>query len=157
MRPPAPAPNAPARPGGPGAPGTLDDILASDPDPRRNELVLVALSQLGVPYAWGGARPDVGFDCSGLVTYVYWQVLRVALPRTTFEQARVGRLLDARELRPADLVFFNTLRRDYSHVGLYLGGERFVHAPATGGVVRIEALRGEYWRDRFNGARRMVA
>lgn len=137
--------------------GSLDDLFTNDPDPRRNELVLVALSQLGIPYLWGGNRPEAGFDCSGLVRYVYWQVMRVNLPRVTWDQARAARPIDLRDLRPADLVFFNTLRREFSHVGLYLGRDRFVHAPATGGVVRVEPLSGDYWRERFNGARRIVA
>lgn len=157
VRPPPVTRRAPGSPNPQTPPlATLDEILANDPDPRRNELVLIALSQLGVPYAWGGARPEVGFDCSGLVSYVYWQAMRVALPRTAWEQARAGRTLAPNDLRPADLVFFNTLRRQYSHVGLYLGEDRFVHAPATGGAVRIESLQLGYWRERFDGARRMV-
>ena len=135
---------------------TLDDLPA-ETDVRRNELVLVALSQVGVPYAFGGIRPEMGFDCSGLVGYVYWQVLRVALPRTSYEQARVLRVISGNDLRAADLVFFNTLSREFSHVGLYIGDGRFVHAPATGSAVRIDSLRRAYWQERWNGARRAIA
>lgn len=160
----APPPALPRRPG-PVAPAgrmapfqSLDDLLlANDPDPRRSEIVLIALSQVGVPYVWGGAKPEAGFDCSGLMTYVFWQAMRVALPRTTWDQAKRLRTIEVPQLRPADLVFFNTLGREYSHVGLFIGNDRFVHAPATGHPVRVEPLALDYWRDRFNGARRVVS
>ncbi len=126
-----------------------------EPAPASGEVALFALSQLGVPYAFGGASPEVGFDCSGLVAYVFRRAGNLDLPRTTFDLARVGEPV-ASELQPGDLVFFNTLRRDYSHVGIYLGEARFIHAPATGGVVRIEDLRAEYWTRRYNGARRIA-
>jgi cell wall-associated NlpC family hydrolase len=128
---------------------------AAPPDVLSSEVALYALSQLGVPYAFGGASPQAGFDCSGLVRYVFQRTRGVDLPRTTFELARVGRNVAAPGLQPGDLVFFNTLRREFSHVGIYLGEERFIHAPATGGVVRIENLRTDYWLRRFNGARRL--
>jgi cell wall-associated NlpC family hydrolase len=120
-----------------------------------NEVALFALAQLGVPYAFGGATPDRGFDCSGLVTYVFRRVGNVELPRTTFELARMGSPVSDEGLQPGDLLFFNTLRKDFSHVGIYLGDARFIHAPATGGAVRIEDLRIDYWTRRYNGARRV--
>lgn len=150
---PSPAPRTSAPPP---AARTLDDVLDGDPDPRRNELVLVALSQIGAPYRWGGNSPMTGFDCSGLVVYVYQQVLRVVLPRTTFAQARGARSIPTEALRLADLVFYNTLGPAFSHVGLYIGNERFVHAPNANDVVRIENMRTGYWVERFNGARRVI-
>jgi cell wall-associated NlpC family hydrolase len=137
---------------------TLDDLFAADPDPRRNEVILVSMSQLGTPYLWGGAQPEAGFDCSGLVAYVFWQAVRMRTPRTTFEQARWAPQIASHELlRPADLVFYNTLGRPFSHVGIYIGNDRFIHAPATGYTVRIETMSLDYWRGRFNGARRAIA
>jgi cell wall-associated NlpC family hydrolase len=129
-----------------------DDSL----DPNRLEIVMLALGQIGVPYVWGGTSPHRGFDCSGLVAYVFRQGAQLALPRTAFEQARMGRSTDDGQLRPADLVFYNTLGREYSHVGIYIGDDRFVHAPARRGVVRVEPMRLGFWRDRFNGARRIL-
>jgi cell wall-associated NlpC family hydrolase len=145
---------------GPGAPdaATPDgspSAAVAPPDVLSSEVALYALAQLGVPYVYGGASPQPGFDCSGLVRYVFRRTRNVDLPRTTFELARVGQSVPAPALQPGDLVFFNTLRRDYSHVGIYLGEERFIHAPTTGGVVRIESLRADYWVRRFNGARRV--
>lgn len=128
----------------------------SAPSDVRSEIALLALAQLGVPYAMGGDSPQRGFDCSGLVAYVFQRASRVALPRTTYAQSRVGTSIGANELRPGDLVFYNTLRRANSHVGIYLGEDRFVHAPSSGGVVRIEDMRQSYWSRRFNGARRVT-
>jgi len=121
-----------------------------------NEVALHALSALGAPYAEGGASLDTGFDCSGLVAYVYWRASRLALPRTTLELSRIGRHVAPAELRPGDLVFFDTQRRAYSHVGIYLGERRFIHAPSSGGAVRIDDMRFDYWLRRFNGARRIA-
>lgn len=119
------------------------------------EFVLRALSFIGVRYKWGGFRPDTGFDCSGLVVYVYQQITGRLLPRTTYDMAREGETIDSAELQPGDLVFFNTLRRPYSHVGIYLGDSRFIHAPSRGGKVEIISMENRYWQSRFNGARRL--
>lgn len=135
----------------------LDEVLNRDPDPKRNELVLIALSQVGVPYRWGGHSPLTGFDCSGLVVYVYQQALQLRLPRTTFAQARDSLPVDAQGLRPADLVFFNTLGPAFSHVGIYIGNHRFVHAPTTGSAVQIDRLHLPYWTGRFDGGRRLIS
>lgn len=121
-----------------------------------SEVALLALSALGAPYAEGGASPESGFDCSGLVAYVFWRASQLALPRTTLELSRVGHRVGPEELQPGDLVFFDTQRRAYSHVGIYLGGQRFIHAPSSGGEVRIEDMRRDYWVRRFNGARRVA-
>lgn len=114
----------------------------------------MALALVGSPYASGGASPEVGFDCSGLVAYVYARALRRDLPRNTFDLARTGAVVS--EPQPGDLVFYNTQQRPFSHVGIYLGESRFVHAPSSGGAVRIEDMRLAYWAKRFDGARRVV-
>jgi len=120
------------------------------------EVVLQAISMVGVPYAQGGDSPAAGFDCSGLVAYVYFRASQHTLPRTTQYLSRVGIKIDSRELRPGDLVFFNTQGHRNSHVGIYLGDQRFIHAPSSGGTVRIDSLRGRYWQRRFDGARRVA-
>lgn len=121
------------------------------------ELALRALSFVGVSYRRGGESPETGFDCSGLVRHVFREGLGMILPRTSRDISRVGETIDRDALQPGDLVFFNTLRRGFSHVGIYLGEHRFVHAPASGGEVRIEDIRHKYWTRRFNGARRIAA
>jgi len=136
--------------GGPGMPGAP---ARSD---TATEVPFMALSLVGKPYAERGASPDTGFDCSGLVVYVYAQALQLSLPRNTLDLARTGTPVEAGELQPGDLVFYNTLRRPFSHVGIYVGDLRFVHAPSTGGAVRVEDMRLAYWTKRFDGARRVV-
>ena len=119
--------------------------------------VLRALSLVGVTYRRGGESPDTGFDCSGLVRHVFRESLGLSLPRTSRDISRIGETVRRDELQPGDLVFFNTLRRGFSHVGIYLGEHRFVHAPASGGEVRVEDMRQGYWTKRFNGARRIAS
>jgi cell wall-associated NlpC family hydrolase len=114
----------------------------------------MALALVGTPYAAGGASPETGFDCSGLVAYVYARALRRELPRNTFDLARAGTAVS--DPQPGDLLFYNTQRRAFSHVGIYLGESRFVHAPSTGGAVRIEDMRRDYWAKRFDGALRVA-
>ncbi|MBP6817562.1 MAG: C40 family peptidase [Burkholderiaceae bacterium] len=121
------------------------------------ELVLRALSLLGVNYRFGGTSPDTGLDCSGLVRHVFREAMGVVLPRRAEEMSQTGASVDTSQLAPGDLVFFNTLRRTFSHVGIYIGNGQFVHAPSSGGGVRIEHLSKQYWTQRFNGARRLVA
>ena len=116
----------------------------------------MALSLVGTRYANGGGSPEAGFDCSGLVVYVYAHALQLPLPRNTTELARKGTAVKRVNLRPGDLVFYNTLQRRYSHVGIYLGESRFVHAPSSGGAVRIEDMQLAYWAKRYNGARRVA-
>ncbi|HPR08731.1 MAG TPA: NlpC/P60 family protein, partial [Denitromonas sp.] len=98
-----------------------------------------------------------GIDCSALVQQVFQRALGLDLPRTTTELAKIGDDLKRAQLKAGDLVFFNTRRRAYSHVGIYLGGDRFIHAPSSGGKVRIESLNTHYWNKRFNGGRRVVS
>lgn len=120
------------------------------------ELVIRALSFVGVHYRRGGESPETGFDCSGLVRHVFRESMGLSLPRTSRDISLVGETIRRDELQPGDLVFFNTLRRGFSHVGIYLGEHRFVHAPASGGEVRVEDMRQRYWTKRFNGARRIA-
>jgi len=123
---------------------------------RSRDVVRHALGYVGIPYRYGGLSAATGFDCSGLVWRVYRQATGIRLPRDTYGISRTGVAIASRELRPGDLVFFNTMRRPYSHVGIYLGGDRFVHAPSSGGVVSISHLSNRYWRQHFNGGRRIV-
>jgi len=123
----------------------------------RSDIVVRALAQIDIPYRYGGSTPAVGFDCSGLVRYVYGTVAGRELPRRSEEMVKLGDSISRSQLEPGDLVFFNTLARAYSHVAIYIGDGRFLHAPARGGKVRIEALDDRYWTSRFNGARRLLA
>ena len=120
------------------------------------ELGMFALSLVGIDYRYGGDTPERGLDCSGLIRYVFQEVTGVTLPRTSKELSRIGRDVRAAELAPGDLVFFNTRRFAFSHVGIYLGDDRFIHAPSRGGEVGIASLSSGYWRKRYNGARRLV-
>lgn len=114
-----------------------------------------AMDLLGIRYRRGGSSPEAGFDCSGFVSHVFREGLGLILPRSSKEMSKSGEAISRDELRPGDLVFFNTMRRAFSHVGIYLGDNQFVHAPRSGGSVRIEDLRAGYWVKRFNGARRV--
>ena len=120
------------------------------------DLASAALDLIGIRYKWGGDSPETGLDCSGLVRYVFQQVTGVSLPRTAKDMSRVGTQVAVAELQPGDLVFFNTRRFAFSHVGIYLGDNRFVHAPRRGREVEIATLDSSFWRKRFNGARRMA-
>jgi len=114
-------------------------------------------SFLGIRYLHGGDGPsDGGFDCSGLVRKVFGDALGLNLPRTAAEMAKLGNRVNKEELKPGDLVFFNTMRRAFSHVGIYLGENRFLHAPSTGGFVRVENMDNAYWMKRFDGGRRLA-
>ncbi len=141
------------------APNEPSGAEAAAPPHAGADLVLTALNFLGTPYRRGGNSAEHGFDCSGFTRHVAQQVLGLTLPRRADEQARRAGLerVPRHELAPGDLVFFNTLRRSFSHVGIYVGEGRFVHAPARGSAVRVESLEGRYWARRFDGARRLVA
>jgi cell wall-associated NlpC family hydrolase len=151
-----PAPEA--RPSGP-APVALPASRAPSETPpaagNRSEAVFQVLLALGVDYRPGGRSHESGFDCSGLVQHVYREAFGVRLPPDTAQQSRAGTPIDRSQLAPGDLVFFNTLGRPNSHVGLYIGDGRFVHAPRSGAQVRIERVDARYWAQRFNGARRI--
>lgn len=119
-------------------------------------LVISALNFLGVPYKRGGASAEQGFDCSGFTRHVFEASAGLLLPRRSDEQAKAPGLMavDKSELQPGDLVFFNTLRRAFSHVGIYVGEGKFVHAPRSGAKVRVEDIGSSYWAKRYDGARR---
>ena len=121
------------------------------------EVVFRALSLLGVNYRFGGNSPAAGLDCSGLVRLVFSEVTGLTLPRRSDEMSRVGGSVDKSELQPGDLVFFNTLRMPFSHVGIFIGNGQFVHSPSSGSSVRVENMNLSYWQSRFNGARRLIA
>jgi cell wall-associated NlpC family hydrolase len=120
------------------------------------DVAIYALGLIGVDYRYGGETPESGVDCSGLVRYVFQQVTGVTLPRTSKELSRLGNKVANADLAPGDLVFFNTRRLPFSHVGIYLGDNRFIHAPSTGSEVEISRLSESYWQKHFNGARRLV-
>jgi cell wall-associated NlpC family hydrolase len=121
--------------------------------PDGYALAGTALALRGVPYQNGGVTPS-GFDCSGLVQYVFSRY-GLAVPREVRDQYRLGQRVDRDRLEPGDLVFFSTVARGASHVGIALGGDQFVHAPSSTGVVRVEQLSAPYWASRFVGARRI--
>lgn len=130
---------------------------ATEPQGAVATLIDKGFGFLGIKYRLGGTGPEAGgFDCSGLVRKVFGDALGLNLPRTASEMARLGDKIGSQELKPGDLVFFNTMRRAFSHVGIYVGDNKFLHSPSTGGVVRVETLDGAYWMKRFNGARRLV-
>lgn len=121
---------------------------------QASDLVVNAMGYLGVPYRRGGTGIQ-GFDCSGFVQAMYENTLGLVLPHNAKAQAAATEKIDKTELQPGDLVFFNTLRRAFSHVGIYVGEGKFIHSPRVGGEVRIEDMRDSYWVKRFNGARRV--
>jgi cell wall-associated NlpC family hydrolase len=116
---------------------------------RATQLAIEAMSLVGIN------SPENGLDCSGFVRHVFREVQGKELPRTSAEISKLGESVDKQDLQPGDLVFFNTLRRAFSHVGIYLGDNKFIHSPSTGGAVRIESMDLSYWKARFNGARRI--
>lgn len=122
---------------------------------KTSDLVVTAMGFLGVPYRRGGNTAETGFDCSGFVRAIYSQAVGMALPRVAHEQAKATEKIDKSDLRPGDLVFFNTMRRAFSHVGIYVGDGKFIHAPRTGAHVRVESMQTSYWARRFDGARRV--
>ncbi len=123
---------------------------------RASDLVISAFNFLGMPYRRGGNGPDQGFDCSGFTRHIFEHSLGLILPRRADQQANEAGLeaVDKTELKPGDLVFFNTMKRAFSHVGIYVGDGKFIHSPRSGGQVRVEDMRDAYWAQRFNGARR---
>ena len=131
--------------------------VVAPPDPARANAVLMrAISLVGTPYRYGGNTPESGFDCSGLVNYVYRDMLDVRLPRSSRDLAAwQGPRIKPERLAAADLVFFGS-GGSVSHVGIYVGEGRFVHAPSTGGTVRLDHLDGPYWRDHYSGAKRVL-
>ena len=122
---------------------------------KASELVVTALGFLGVPYRMGGNTVETGFDCSGFVRAMYQQTVGLILPRKAEQQAAATEKIERGDLQPGDLVFFNTLKRAFSHVGIYVGEGKFIHSPRPGAEVRVENMGVSYWNHRFDGARRV--
>ncbi len=120
-----------------------------------SDLVRHAISFVGAPYRRGGTNAKTGFDCSGFVSAIYIQTLGQLLPHKASQQAAITEQIDKSDLQPGDLVFFNTMRRAFSHVGIYLGNDEFIHSPRPGSEVRIDSMNLGYWSRRFDGARRV--
>ena len=120
------------------------------------DVILQGLKLVGVRYRFGGNDEASGLDCSGFVRLVFKDSLGAQLPRTAAEMSQLGQRIDTSQLKPGDLVFFNTMRRTFSHVGIYLGDNHFLHAPRTGAEVRVESMEDSYWVKRYNGARRVI-
>lgn len=122
---------------------------------KASELVVTAMGFLGVPYRRGGNTVDSGFDCSGFVKAMFEQTVGLILPRKAAQQAAATQKIDRADLQPGDLVFFNTMRHAFSHVGIYIGEGKFIHSPKPGAEVRVESMSLAYWKQRFDGARRV--
>jgi len=162
-----------ATPASPAAPPAVDAAIAAEgtgastaPLPlmqrvrnKASDMVVSAMDFIGVNYRYGGNNAEEGFDCSGFTRYMFEHSLGLVLPRRSADQARSPDLIkiDRQDLRPGDLVFFNTVRRAFSHVGIYVGDGKFIHAPRTGANVRVETMENSYWLKRFSGARRVSA
>ena len=140
---------------GPRPPASTETIAqASRPvSEKGNEIALYALGLLDTGYRFGGKNPEAGLDCSGMVSYIYGQAAGLRVQGSAADIARNSRTIPRDELRPGDLVFFNTLNRSFSHVGIYIGDERFIHAPSKNGKVRIDHLSDRYYAQRFEAAR----
>ncbi|MFA6921946.1 MAG: C40 family peptidase [Gallionella sp.] len=128
----------------------------TDDEAHMNNLAIYAMSLYDTPYQYGGKSRVNGFDCSGFVQYVYQNSLGVQLPRTSSEMSRIGIPLETAQLKPGDLVFFNTTRSPYSHVGIFIGENRFVHSPKSGKAIMLTSLNDKYWRAHYSGARRIA-
>lgn len=158
-------PRQPAKPAADTDTRAADEVLDIIDPPKLSlartaidgsQIALHALSLMGLNYKYGGANVDSGFDCSGFVRHVFRETLGLDLPRSSAEQSQQGRPVNLSELQPGDLVFYNTLKRAFSHVGIYLGEGRFVHSPSQGKQIEIVQMNNRYWKQRFNGARRIA-
>jgi len=144
----SPAPVVARSPGGP-----PEDAGAAEGNPKANDVVLFALGLIETGYRFGGKNPEAGLDCSGMVSYVFEKSADIRLSGSAADLARRGRPVPAAQLRPGDLVFFNTRNRPHSHVGIYIGDDRFVHAPNSQGKVRTESLKNGWFAARFEEGR----
>jgi cell wall-associated NlpC family hydrolase len=136
--------------------GTKLEQVGSTVTDRASDLVVTSMGFLGVPYKRGGTTAESGFDCSGLVRAIYQNTIGLVLPRRANEQAAATEKIDKKDLQPGDLVFFNTMKRAFSHVGIYVGEGKFIHSPKPGAKVRVEDMGQNYWQRRFDGARRVL-
>jgi len=135
--------------------GTPPQHSGTISEDKMNELVMYAVSLAETPYHYGGKDPENGFDCSGYVDHVFQHALGITLPRTSHELSHAGMPINYKQLRPGDLVFYNTQHSAFSHVGIYVGENKFVHAPKSGSRIRVEIMNEKYWQKRYNGARRI--
>ena len=126
---------------------------AANINDKANDVVLFALGLIETGYRFGGKNPEAGLDCSGMVSYVYRKSADMRLAGSAADLARQGKAVPAAQLRPGDLVFFNTRNKSYSHVGIYIGDDRFVHAPSSRGKVRTESLKNGWFAARFEEGR----
>lgn len=132
-------------------------IPAASASSPSEDIPIYAVSLVGSPYLLGGTTPEAGLDCSGFVGHVFKQTAGVNLPHDSLAISELSQPLAPADIQPGDLVFFNTLNRAFSHVGIYLGDDRFVHASSSRtGSVMVSSLRDRYWQKRFEGARRVV-
>lgn len=122
---------------------------------KAQDILINAMSLTGIKYKYGGKTPETGFDCSGFVRYVFSQAANISLPPTARAISQIGKTVKKEDLQPGDLVFFNTLKSAFSHVGIYVGHNEFIHAPRSGSSVRVESMQNRYWSKRFNGAQRL--
>jgi cell wall-associated NlpC family hydrolase len=137
-----------------------DEVLESQADSwseKVEEIMIRALSLTGVGYKYGGRSPETGFDCSGFVQYVFKHAAQISLPPSARTISELGDTVKREDLKPGDLVFFNTLKSAFSHVGIYVGNNQFIHAPRAGSKVRLENMDERYWKSRYNGAKRLEA
>ncbi|MFZ2289518.1 MAG: C40 family peptidase [Halopseudomonas yangmingensis] len=133
-------------------------VVVPQASPVHNDVLFKAFGLVGTPYRYGGSSPETGFDCSGLIHYVYREAAGLQLPRTTSGlQAMQAKAPSRNALRPGDLVLFSTSgKRGVDHAGIYVGEGRFLHAPSTGGRVRLDELQASYWQRSYQGARRVI-
>ncbi len=122
---------------------------------EADDLIMNAMSLIGVGYRWGGTSPVTGMDCSGFMQYIFRKSMSINLPRTSAEMATVGTQVSRSALQPGDMVFFNTAGRSISHVGMYIGDNRFIHAPRKGKSIEITSLSNKYWNSKYITARRV--
>ena len=142
--------------GTPKRPGDATETIAQASRPvseKGNEVVFYAMGLIDTGYRFGGKNPEAGLDCSGMVSYIYGRAAGLKVQGSAADMARSGRAIERAELRPGDLVFFNTLNRSFSHVGIFIGDARFIHAPSTNGRVRIDRQSDSYYASRFEAAR----
>jgi cell wall-associated NlpC family hydrolase len=136
-------------------PKTFTSTVTSAVADKTETLINNAMQLIGVRYRWGGNTPQSGLDCSGFVRYVFNDTFGFLLPRKSSQMSKVGLQIRKDELQPGDLVFFNTMRHAFSHVGIYVGDNKFIHAPSKGKSIRVDDMTKVYWEKRYNGARRL--
>ena len=122
---------------------------------EADDLIMNAMSLIGVGYRWGGTSPSTGMDCSGFMQYIFRKSMNINLPRTSSEMAQIGTQISRSALQVGDMVFFNTAGRRISHVGMYIGDNRFIHAPRKGKSIEITSLENKYWNSKYVTARRV--